>query len=1747
MSMDVSRLGIVVESQGIDAARKALDGGNGRGGLTGAADRAERSVDKLTATVGKLMSVNTSSFSTAMATSVTTLSSAVTSLSGNISTATKTLKEMTDALGAASKATDKASAAKREYSGHTGTAITTLKAMTTAALAYSAVNVAKSVVEQADAWGMMKARMQNATGSMHNANVATEQMLDLSQRLRVPLADSVKLYTRLAPAVAKMGKDSGYAKDMVEGISTALQLSGANGAEASSVMLQLSQSFSSGVLNGAEFNAVAENGSVLMRILEKETGKSTAELKKMGSTGKLSMEIVGAAIQKNLPELRDKFDKLPMTFEGAMIRLKNAWTKAVGEMGEDTKFNQALSGALRTIENMIPAVADGLGRAFIEVMAWVERNKAQLAEIWTQIKGIGQDLWDAANALVAFSGGTIIARDNMSPLAAMIFKVREFLAGSVDLLKVFAYFIAEIGIAVVELIVAPFTWVLKAVTKVEEAFGNLLETLSVGAKAMHMDGLSASLATASAEMKAIAEGGKLTGENIAQTFEDMHKKTESWVSALKSGNGELDTLHNLASDDSSTYDRIMSNRAKTRGSMDEKAFGTGKPKPKPTDPKDQKALDAEQSRYLKELESINAMLREQATLQQRMADHGADYEKLGPAQKKVIELQEHLLTLERAVGTTHANAATAKAIADQKALISLAEEAAALELVNQGTKARIALEKDIAAKHESKVVGLEAEAAKLKEQVDTYGMARGAVEALALAESERQLAMLKSAQLRGSGDEDVAKIQMLEREIAARKEIAAATEKLGQLDVEKQFDKLFDASKAEKFADALTEGFGRIGKATGGVIKSFQAFETRMSKIHKGWELYNKESDQKKRTKMAEKLYEEEANARLGSYADMAGAAKGYFKEGSKGYQALEAAEKTFRMFQMAMQLKSFVTEMFQTQALTTAKVASDQIVSGSDTSRTATEVANAQTRGMAKAAEAGANQASGGDPYTAFVRVAMMVALMASLGFAISGGKSGGASIAADRQASQGTGTVFGDSKAKSESLTKSLEMLSDIDSMTMDYSAQMRDSLKNIEALLSGITTNILRAGNITTGAGLGINTGTIKNDSDPLLNGFYLGITSPVMSAIDDIARKVPIIGELAQKLTGLWGGVSTEIVDAGVTLKGTIEDLMSGKGGSRYATVETTRRSWFGLVKDSTLSEVSAALEESVTRQFGLVFNEIGDSLKAAANVVGLDAGEIANKVNNFVVDLSHISLKDMNGDQISEAISSVVGASADRLAKSLFPKLEAFAKVGEGTFETLTRVVSSVETANLALEKLGVQAISYTQLVNRQGDIAAEIVKRSILANAKISSGMIEIIDTFSGTASEISDAYSALKDVHDALVSLHVAGDVSRDVIRAAGSLENLKSILEDYKSNFFSDAERQAMSVKKLQAEFAKLGLALPQTKDAFRALVTQLSNSGAAGEELAVKILGVAGDYASAYDEYSSMLDSAKSAVNDAYSTEIDNMQEYTDKFTEFSKTIGDFMSEMLSGNLSILDPTEKYRLAAQEFDSVLTKARSGDQDALAKFTDVSKTFLDASKEVNASGSAYAADFNRVYIAAQDLYNTTSATAAGGKTQVEILQSQLDAMNKQVDALLGVNNSVLSVEAAVRNLTALMSGGLAATAVVPAVNGSHANGLGYVPFDGYIAELHKGEAVLTAAENAAMRSDYSSYGAQNTVALVEEIKALRSEVKSLRDGQREQTGQLIAATYDSNERNAQAVVDGQRETASIEAYAERARATLV
>lgn len=83
-------------------------------------------------------------------------------------------------------------------------------------------------------------------------------------------------------------------------------------------------------------------------------------------------------------------------------------------------------------------------------------------------------------------------------------------------------------------------------------------------------------------------------------------------------------------------------------------------------------------------------------------------------------------------------------------------------------------------------------------------------------------------------------------------------------------------------------------------------------------------------------------------------------------------------------------------------------------------------------------------------------------------------------------------------------------------------------------------------------------------------------------------------------------------------------------------------------------------------------------------------------------------------------------------------------------------------------------------------------------------------------------------------------------------------------------------------------------------------------------------------------------------------------------------------------------------------------------------------------------------------------------------------------------VSDVIQSVKDAIRRIASLDSAG---SKYADSRNGSHRNGLDYVPFDGYVAELHKGERVLTAKENSDYQNNSKTVTTNDT--FIFEIKA--------------------------------------------------------
>lgn len=103
----------------------------------------------------------------------------------------------------------------------------------------------------------------------------------------------------------------------------------------------------------------------------------------------------------------------------------------------------------------------------------------------------------------------------------------------------------------------------------------------------------------------------------------------------------------------------------------------------------------------------------------------------------------------------------------------------------------------------------------------------------------------------------------------------------------------------------------------------------------------------------------------------------------------------------------------------------------------------------------------------------------------------------------------------------------------------------------------------------------------------------------------------------------------------------------------------------------------------------------------------------------------------------------------------------------------------------------------------------------------------------------------------------------------------------------------------------------------------------------------------------------------------------------------------------------------------------------------------------------------------------------AAGNKEMQNKMSRQIKSpsiSNDIVSAAASVAERARSAMQAVFNRRAIAATISAVGAGAAVINGSHAEGLAYVPFDGYIAELHKGERVLTKEENKSYSKGESS-----------------------------------------------------------------------
>ena len=176
-------------------------------------------------------------------------------------------------------------------------------------------------------------------------------------------------YLATADAVAKLGLMAGDAfssnKETIafmEQVNKQFKIAGTSAQGIDAAMLQLTQAMGSGVLRGEEYNSILEQAPNIIQAIAKYLDVPKGQLKEMAADGKITADIVKAAMFACADETNAKFESMPKTWSDIWTSMKNRAIKALDPVL--AKINQLANG------ERVQRTVNGLLRAF-SVMAVV--------------------------------------------------------------------------------------------------------------------------------------------------------------------------------------------------------------------------------------------------------------------------------------------------------------------------------------------------------------------------------------------------------------------------------------------------------------------------------------------------------------------------------------------------------------------------------------------------------------------------------------------------------------------------------------------------------------------------------------------------------------------------------------------------------------------------------------------------------------------------------------------------------------------------------------------------------------------------------------------------------------------------------------------------------------------------------------------------------------------------------------------------------------------------------------------------------------------------------------------------------------------------------------------------------------------------------------------------------------------------------------------------------------------------------
>lgn len=1354
-----------------------------------------------------------------------------------------------------------------------------IKALAGAYVSLSAIDLSRSYAKQVDAITTVNNRLKLVTKSTQELTTAQNELYKISQSTSMSYAGTGDLYSRVARSTKELNLSQTELLGITDSINKAMIISGGTAESMNAALVQLGQAFSADFKAvGQELGSIREQTPRLYEAIVKGMGVTSGQFKKMAEDGKLSSEMIINALKSQGVALNEEYAKFTKTIDQSFQNLSNSGQKLINDFDKLTGISKSVSENIIGISSAI----DSLDVEQIANLADNAKNAAIAIGLTYGALKVGATALSAYNSYIEnnnkITKNSIQIQNEKAKLDSLNQRAtmaRQFateglnkatLAG-IELDKTQQKFLIKQAVD------------LETLAKKQDAYVSKLEATnnSLRITARITDFVKGALLSIPFSVISIAIGTiathLLTASKNSDTFRESLTKTADELERLTTA--QRQNIINISIDEINKAQKELASLKKELENLPTTVMGAGVGGNVSSISEANKALEAQRTAIQSNIDTQQQQIdkyQEQLNLMQSIQDTAKGVQVVNI--KTVLPKEDSDIinwlvngenTVEKKLNVSVNQKLPEltdelKKILNPKELIYEQYGKYFEDLSNAGQmtaenvlKIQAKMNEEIAdldkKDNKRKEDNLKAEKKQNEERISQYANYYEKIKDFSsLWAIEEQRLRKENTALTES---ELNKLLEIERQnfnerFTLQKDILNADDwkeyylKIGQYEYAWQIEQAenFDKWKAlagEKLPELVelykTEFFDKISKEE---IKPFEfdidldGFDTPITntlksfdKLNEATREYNKYIKQTGLTKeQIAKADEQNTSNQLKGYSNMAGAISEMFEKGSREAAAFQIAQSSLALVE-------------GTRAILTAGT---------------------------------------GDPYTAIPRMiamgAMVSSLLSNIGVAFGMNSDiethSGIGLITENT---GMGTVLGQNKA-SKSISNSLSILEDYAKPQFQVLSEMNKNVKTIADNIGGVARILVNNSDFALGAGF---TATSSTKQNVYLSDSLLKATMP----IDSVISKIPIIGDipglssisgLVNKALGSVFGkttVKTTLQDAGYVFADTLLTDAIDEGiksqSYQYVKIKKTKKSVFGSSSSTKYKTYyGEGLDAETSNQFSLVLGSIYDTVLSAGLALDSTISETESKLSNYVVSLGKISLLGKTQEEIQELLINVFSAEADKIAGTAFPALADFQQVGEGLYETMTRVATGMEEAEYYASRLGksYEDIEYTDILNKQGDVGFEALLQIISNTEKalypVNNGLLDIIENLDATTEELYSTYVALDELRDRIIFLGQSSQgLTSSMIYGAGSIGELQNGFKDFFDNFLSDEERLAYNTSQLIKSFDDIGVAIPTSKDAFRALLSSIDLTSESGQELYGRLITLSGSFSDVYDE--------------------------------------------------------------------------------------------------------------------------------------------------------------------------------------------------------------------------------------------------------------------------------------------------------